>query len=160
MPKITDFGIAHKLKDTKEMSTFCGTLDYVAPEVLGSEPCASRLKYGNEVDMWSLGIILYMVLAGRHPFAEQDLPFKRALFGRVTFCEPQWAHISPAAQDLIRRLLEKEPKQRICSQDALHHPWFADLPRPDLAFLDAPSPAASQTASSPAFARWVPKTLL
>ena len=128
VPKITDFGIAHQLKDTKEMSTFCGTLDYVAPEVLGGDAFASRRKYGNEVDMWSLGIILYMVLAGRHPFAEQDLPFKRALYGKITFSEPQWAHVSRDAQDLVRRLLEREPKRRISSQDALRHPWFADLP--------------------------------
>ena len=149
VPKITDFGIAHKCKDTSQMSTFCGTLDYVAPEILAGDPYSPALKYGKEVDMWSLGIILYMVLCGRHPFADQELSFKTAALGKLLFAEPEWAHTTPAALDLIRKLLDTDPSKRITAVAALHHPWFADLPCPVLDFPTSPQSSSPSQGVEP-----------
>lgn len=122
--KITDFGLAsHRKSDEKTlMRTACGTPGYVAPEVLKAEP------YGPEVDLWSIGVILYILLCGYPPFFSEKYSelFEMIKNGDYEFPnEYGWQHISLSAKDLVRKLLTVEPKKRITSTQALAHPWIS-----------------------------------
>jgi len=123
--KITDFGLA-KYRGAKgstalEMTTACGTPGYVAPEVLKNEP------YGKAVDLWSLGVILYILLCGFPPFYHESTAalYKQIKKGEFDFPAPYWSNISPAAKDLVRRLLTVNPDQRATAKQVLEHPWIS-----------------------------------
>jgi len=135
IPKISDFGVAHNLLESELMTTYCGTPQYAAPEVLLrgnpmlSESSEAPVSYGKEVDMWSLGVILYMMLSGTPPFSEEGR--KESMFDQITkslydFPQREWAHISANAIDLIKKLLMADPTVRLTASDALNHPWFAE----------------------------------
>lgn len=120
--KLADFGLSKLLSDDIMMHTACGTPIYVAPEVLNGE------GYDKEVDLWSVGVIMYILLCGFPPFFDDtnDITnlFEQILSGLFDFPEPYWDDISPAAKDLIGRLLVVEPKNRLSATQALQHPWF------------------------------------
>lgn len=121
--KITDFGLA-KLRDEgeeKTMSTACGTPGYVAPEVLKNEP------YGPAVDMWSVGVILYILLCGFPPFYHESTSalYKQIKKGSYDFPPPYWTEISEAAKSLVSGLLTVNPKNRLTPQGVLDHPWIS-----------------------------------
>lgn len=121
--KITDFGLA-KFRSAEEaagMNTACGTPGYVAPEVLKSEP------YGKEVDMWSLGVILYILLCGFPPFYHESTAalYKQIKKGQYEFPDPYWSEISKEAKDLVSKLLTVNPKKRYKPADVLKHPWVS-----------------------------------
>ena len=125
--KVIDFGMSIK-NQASDLTTLVGTPYYLAPEVL-------RGKYGKECDVWSLGVVMYLMLCGTQPFEGSDM---RAIFGKISkgefnFQSPQWAGVSEAAKDLIRKMISVNPSRRITVMDALRHPWFAiqqgDLPR-------------------------------
>lgn len=102
------------------METCCGTPGYVAPEVL------SYTGYGPEVDLWSLGVLLYVLLCGFPPFYDEN---EAALFaqiqsGKFEFISPYWDDISKEAKDLISKLLTVDVKKRYTADQALKHPWF------------------------------------
>lgn len=102
------------------MSGACGTLYYVAPEVL-------RGTYDEKCDMWSLGVMTYIMLDGRAPFRGKDdretiHRIRRAAFA---FPESRWAHISCSARDFIVALLDSDTTQRLDAEAALAHPWLA-----------------------------------
>ncbi|KAL3564651.1 hypothetical protein D5086_032697 [Populus alba] len=104
--------------------TFCdvvGSPYYVAPEVL-------RKHYGPEADVWSAGIILYILLSGVPPFwAETEIGiFKQILQGKLDFESEPWPSISDSAKDLIRKMLERNPKKRLSAHEVLCHPWIVD----------------------------------
>lgn len=105
--KISDFGLA-RFYDGNSMNTACGTPGYVAPEVL------SGAGYGLEVDFWSLGVILYILLCGFPPFAEDNnaVLFEMIRRGEYSFPAPYWDEISESAKNLIRGCLTVDPKQR------------------------------------------------
>jgi calcium/calmodulin-dependent protein kinase I len=88
--KISDFGLSKIFNEVEVMKTACGTPGYVAPEVL------KRQGYGPEVDLWSLGVISYILLCGYPPFYDQRNPelFKKIMAGRYQFDHPWWDHIS------------------------------------------------------------------
>jgi len=117
--KITDFGLASILSE--ELATeACGTPEYVAPEVLTGE------GYGKEVDNWSIGCIIYILLSGNYPFTQDT---KKELFeaikqGNFDFPSPQWDDISELAKDLIRKLLVVNPSKRMTAEAMLSHPWI------------------------------------
>jgi len=120
--KITDFGLAKIVGEESFMKTLCGTPNYIAPEVL------SQSKYDKAVDCWSLGVILYAMLAGSLPFSEDD---KKTLFsqikkGQLTFPEEEWKSVSANAKSLIRGLINIRPKERLTVKQALEHPWLQD----------------------------------
>ena len=102
-------------------TTFCGTAEYLAPEVVVTA------GHGKAVDWWSLGIVLFEMLAGARPFAvarkhkRRDLRFFETLCGRITMPE----HFSPHAADLVRQLLTLNPEDRPGPAAVKHHPWFA-----------------------------------
>jgi len=121
--KITDFGLAKYRNANKPdaMTTACGTPGYVAPEVLKNEP------YGKAVDMWSIGVILYILLCGFPPFYHESTAalYKQIKKGEFDFPEPYWSEVSDAAKDLIRKLLTVDPKKRFTAEQVLSHPWIS-----------------------------------
>jgi len=118
--KIADFGFS-KLSPTEDtLSTVCGTPGYVAPEIL------SRKRYGTQSDMWSAGVIVFILLGGYPPFygdTEKEM-FTATLSGDWEFDEESWGHISQGPKDLIDRLLTQDPQKRLTATDALNHPWM------------------------------------
>ena len=123
--KLADFGFAARCDDDANngfgnLSKQCGTPSYVAPEIL------LRFPYGTKADMWSVGIILYILLAGYPPFIEDAYP---ELFGKIIqadyeFEEEYWESISSDAKDLVRSLLEVNPKKRLSAKEALNSKWI------------------------------------
>ncbi|CAM9791560.1 unnamed protein product, partial [Discosporangium mesarthrocarpum] len=118
--KIADFGFAKVARDSSEvLQTQCGTPGYVAPEILKSVP------YGSPVDMWSIGVITYILLGGYPPFHDENQArlFQKIKKGRFAFHPQYWIKISDDARDLITRMLTVDPQERITAAQALRHPW-------------------------------------
>ena len=134
VPKITDFGIANA--DKSEMSTFCGTVGYAAPEVIKR---GDQLKYGKEVDMYALGIILYMILCGKHPHEDQE-DSSSQVPKVFKFEEPEWKSVSFDARDLIMKLIDKNPLARLDAGGALKHRWLCMIPPATEEFAAPSSP--------------------
>jgi serine/threonine protein kinase len=120
--KVADFGLARMIKKGDMMKTACGTPGYVAPEVLQNKGYSS-----GAVDMWSTGVILYILLCGFPPFYEEELPalFDQILKGRYDFPTPWWDNISDGAKNLVRRMLTVDPNKRITATQAIADPWIA-----------------------------------
>lgn len=127
--KLTDFGFA-KESDGDALKTPCYTPYYVAPEILRAE-AKSSATYDKSCDMWSLGVILYILLAGYPPFySEGGLNIspgmkKRIRAGQYDFPDEEWGHISPSVIQLIKRLLHVDPAKRISIEEMWRHPWIA-----------------------------------
>jgi len=120
MIKITDFGLAKFAKNVK-METACGTPGYVAPEVLKGD------AYGPPVDLWSLGVILFILLCGFPPFFHDCTTalYRQIRKGQYEFSDPYWTDISAEAKDLVSKLLTVDPKLRYTPQQVLDHPWIS-----------------------------------
>ncbi|XP_008317249.1 calcium/calmodulin-dependent protein kinase IGb isoform X2 [Cynoglossus semilaevis] len=116
---ISDFGLS-KIEDNGIMSTACGTPGYVAPEVLAQKP------YSKAVDCWSIGVITYILLCGYPPFYEDSETrlFSKIMKAQYEFDSPFWDDISESAKDFIRNMLQKNPKMRFTTEQALRHPWI------------------------------------
>lgn len=102
------------------MTTQCGTPGYVAPEILEGVP------YDTKADMWSLGVIVYILLGGYPPFIEQnqrDL-FRKIRKGQYEFHEEYWGQVSEGAKDLISSLLTVSPTRRLSAPEALSNAWM------------------------------------
>ena len=107
--KVADFGLARLVSDKDMMKTACGTPGYVAPEVLKNKGYDS-----GAVDLWSAGVILYILLCGFPPFYEEELPalFDQILKARYDFPSPWWDKITPGAKELVQKCLTIDPKAR------------------------------------------------
>ena len=120
--KITDFGLAKYTEGPKAspMTTACGTPGYVAPEVI------SGITYDNKVDMWSLGVITYVILCGFPPFYHENHAelFRAIKACKYEFVSPFWDNISDSAKDLIQKLLVVDPAKRYSAEQVLEHPWI------------------------------------
>jgi len=120
--KIADFGLSKIISDELMMVTACGTPIYVAPEVLQGE------VYDKEVDMWSIGVITYILLCGFPPFFDDGSNmaelFEQIMAGEYDYPEEYWDDISDEAKDLIDNLLLVDPEERFTAQQALQHPWL------------------------------------
>ncbi|XVE61349.1 hypothetical protein DITRI_Ditri06bG0032400 [Diplodiscus trichospermus] len=116
--KTIDFGLSMFFKPGETFSDVVGSPYYVAPEVL--------LKhYGPECDVWSAGVIIYILLCGVPPFwdeTEQGI-FEQVLRGELDFISEPWPSISDSAKDLVRRMLVRDPKKRLTAHEVLCHPW-------------------------------------
>ncbi|KAF7057633.1 hypothetical protein CFC21_064850 [Triticum aestivum] len=119
--KATDFGLSVFYKPGDKFADVVGSPYYVAPEVL--------LKcYGPEADVWSAGVILYILLCGVPPFwAESETGiFKQVLRGKLDLETEPWPSISDSAKDLVRKMLIRDPTKRETAHEVLCHPWIVD----------------------------------
>uniref|UniRef100_A0A4W3GUT8 Calcium/calmodulin-dependent protein kinase type IV n=1 Tax=Callorhinchus milii TaxID=7868 RepID=A0A4W3GUT8_CALMI len=118
--KIADFGLSKIVNEQVTMKTVCGTPGYCAPEILRG--CA----YGPGVDMWSVGVITYILLCGFEPFFDargDQYMYSRILNCDYEFVSPWWDDVSVNAKDLVRKLIVQDPQQRLSVHQALQHPW-------------------------------------
>jgi len=124
--KVADFGLSKMVDAEILMATACGTPTYIAPEVLQAQP------YGPEVDMWSVGVITYIILCGYPPFYAEDLAelFDQILAADFEFFDDDWGSVSHQAKDFISNLLTVDPTRRLTSQQALNHPWVKPTATP------------------------------
>ncbi|KAJ5073052.1 serine/threonine-protein kinase fhke-related [Anaeramoeba ignava] len=123
--KIVDFGLSKIITQKDKFNTFAGTLHFLAPEVIDN-----KTGYGKECDIWSCGVILYILLSGYMPFASDS---RFSLARQITRCELDFPDeifegVSVAARNLIRRCLTVDPKKRITAQQILEHPWIKGKP--------------------------------
>ncbi|CAN6462184.1 unnamed protein product [Victoria cruziana] len=131
--KLADFGSADCFRDGKVLREVFGTAYYVAPEVLWGK------EYDEKVDVWSAGVILYVLLSGIPPFRGDTTgeTFESVLRANLRFPPRIFHSVSSAAKDLIRKMLRKEVSRRFSAEEVLRHPWItsrggqisvADLP--------------------------------
>ncbi|EFW99101.1 serine/threonine-protein kinase [Grosmannia clavigera kw1407] len=114
--KIADFGMAALHQGPRyHLQTSCGSPHYAAPELLKARPYR-----GEKADIWSMGVILFVMLAGRLPFDESDLGYMLAKAKKGIYTMP--AHFSPEAKDLVHRILQVEPEVRISMNEMWQHP--------------------------------------
>ncbi|XP_032568939.1 death-associated protein kinase 2-like [Chiroxiphia lanceolata] len=123
--KIIDFGLAQQLEDGVTFKSLCGTPQYIAPEVINYEPLSSA------TDMWSIGVITYILLSGLSPFqGETDAEtLSNVVAGAYEFEERCFSRTSEMAKDFIQQLLVKEPGHRMTAAECLVHPWIKPLSR-------------------------------
>eukprot|EP00730_Choanoeca_flexa_P001980 TRINITY_DN10867_c0_g1_i2.p1 TRINITY_DN10867_c0_g1~~TRINITY_DN10867_c0_g1_i2.p1 ORF type:complete len:502 (+),score=108.01 TRINITY_DN10867_c0_g1_i2:96-1601(+) len=120
--KIADFGLSNVMTDGDFLKTSCGSPNYASPQVI-----SGQLYAGPEVDVWSCGVILYVLLCGRLPFDDEHLPTLFKLIRRGVFSFP--SHVSEDAKDLVSRMLIVDPLKRITIDQIRQHTWFlVDLP--------------------------------
>ena len=119
--KAIDFGLSTYFEPQQHFHDIVGSAYYVAPEVL-------KRNYSNEADVWSAGVILYILLAGVPPFwaqSEQAI-FDEVLKGKYDLRSDPWDKISEGAKDVVRKMLVSDPKQRATAQEVLNHPWVRE----------------------------------
>ncbi|KAK8085257.1 hypothetical protein PG997_006528 [Apiospora hydei] len=120
--KIADFGLSNIMTDGNFLKTSCGSPNYAAPEVI-----SGKLYAGPEVDVWSCGVILYVLLIGRLPFDDDHIPSLFAKIQRGVFTIPNWC--PQDAQNLMRKMLVVNPMHRATIEEIRLDPWFLrDLP--------------------------------
>ncbi|XP_044461344.1 calcium-dependent protein kinase 1-like [Mangifera indica] len=116
--KTIDFGLSIFFKPGEKFTDVVGSPYYVAPEVL-------KKLYGPEADVWSAGVILYILLSGVPPFwaeTEEGI-FEQVLHGDLDFDSDPWPSISESAKDLVRKMLDRDPRRRLTAHEVLCHPW-------------------------------------
>merc|ERR1712194_481435 len=117
--KMIDFGFSKVWTPNTKLHLSCGTLAYVAPEVLGQ-------SYTSQCDMWSYGVTVFILLMGYMPFSgTEDQQTNAIKQGKWKKKEKEWKNISPSAQDFISSLLVVDTKKRLSAEDALKHNWMA-----------------------------------
>ncbi len=131
--KLADFGMATKLEDHKRGYSFCGTAEYLAPEMLSNE------GHDKTLDWWTLGVLLYEMLIGLPPFFHKNKNKMYLMIKESDVVFPNEKHeirISPEARDFIKKLLTKDKTQRLGVhndiKDILEHDFFKDLNMSDL----------------------------
>ncbi|KAG2680999.1 hypothetical protein I3760_11G124400 [Carya illinoinensis] len=119
--KAIDFGLSVFFKPGDVFRDFVGSAYYVAPEVL-------RRTYGAEADIWSAGVILYILLSGVPPFwgENEQAIFDAVLRGHIDFSSDPWPSISSSAKDLVKKMLREDPKERLSAVEVLYHPWMRE----------------------------------
>jgi calcium-dependent protein kinase len=120
--KVIDFGTSDKLAKNKMMDKQIGTPFYIAPEVLNN-------SYNEKCDIWSCGVIMYILLCGVPPFFgnTDDEIYRAVKDGKYTMDGPEWAEISREAKDLIKVMLRKDISKRVSAEEALNHTWFKKM---------------------------------
>nr|DAD42859.1 TPA_asm: hypothetical protein HUJ06_001089 [Nelumbo nucifera] len=119
--KAIDFGLSDYVKPDERLNDIVGSAYYVAPEVL-------HRAYGTEADMWSIGVIAYILLCGSRPFwarTESGI-FRSVLKAEPSYEEAPWPSLSSEAKDFVKRLLNKDYRKRLTAAQALSHPWLSN----------------------------------
>ncbi|CAN6480396.1 unnamed protein product [Victoria cruziana] len=123
--KIIDFGLSDFIRPDERLNDIVGSAYYVAPEVL-------HRSYSTEADIWSIGVITYILLCGSRPFwarTESGI-FRAVLRADPNFDDAPWPSVSPEAKDFVKRLLNKDHRKRMTAAQALTHPWLRMESRP------------------------------
>jgi len=118
--KLADFGLSKLAGPSDSQKLACGTLGYVAPEVLSQE------GYNFKADIWSIGVVAYLLLTGRLPFdhKEKQVLIDLTLNGTISFEASYWDRFTPLASEFIKKLLDRNIDSRPTAHDALQHPWI------------------------------------
>merc|ERR1712232_1186518 len=120
--KLIDFGFSKTwLKHEPAMTMGQGTPCYTAPEVFAG-------RYTEKCDIWSLGVILFLMLGGYPPFpmADEDEAQRRIALGQYVFKPEKWAHVSEQGKEFVRKCLTVNPDERMSADECLNHPWLAE----------------------------------
>lgn len=115
--KIIDFGLSNLFSPVANLSTFCGSLYFAAPELLNA-----KVYTGPEVDVWSFGVVLYVLVCGKVPFDDQSMPALHAKIKRGLVEYPVW--LSVECKHLLTRMLVTSPQNRASLSEVLSHPWM------------------------------------
>ncbi|XP_051796466.1 serine/threonine-protein kinase 17A isoform X1 [Acanthochromis polyacanthus] len=118
--KIVDFGLSRMISSHQELREIMGTPEYVAPEILNFEPISTA------TDMWSIGVLAYVMLSGISPFLGEDKQetFLNISQLNVSYTEDELQHLDQAALSFIQTLLRKQPQDRATAEQCLQHPWL------------------------------------
>lgn len=129
--KLGDFGLSTKLADsTSKTNIICGTPNYIAPEILNEK------YYGPEVDIWSLGVLVYTMLIGYPPFETKDIKTTYDRIKRCDYSYPSHIELSKETKHFIARCLDLNPETRITSEEVLKHPFLTEYPIPKELFIE------------------------
>lgn len=124
--RIVDFGLSRVMKNSEELREIMGTPEYVAPEILSYDPISTA------TDMWSIGVLAYVMLTGVSPFLGND---KQETFLNISQMNVNYSEdfdlVSESAVDFIKALLIKKPEERATAEECLLHPWLAQIEIPD-----------------------------
>jgi len=132
--KISDFGLAKISKDfprrLPRSHSICGSDFYLAPEVIKQE------EYGREIDIWSVGVVAYVVLSGSLPFFHNVLHklYRQIVERDLSFPETAWKSVAKGSQDFILRLLQVRPGDRLTAEQSLNHPWLRSASKKEGSF--------------------------
>ncbi|XP_034937580.1 serine/threonine-protein kinase 17B-like [Chelonus insularis] len=138
--KLCDFGISRHISQDANIREILGTPDYIAPEVLNYEPISLA------TDMWSVGVLLYVLLTGCSPFGGDT---KQETFCNISRCHLDFPHdlfedVSEEARDLMSKLMVKDASQRLTVTECLQHPWFSLFNDPETTLLTTSSSEESE----------------
>ena len=134
--KIGDFGLAARLDyDDEKKTTICGTPNYIAPEILDNH----HKGHSFQVDVWSLGVVMFTMLVGKPPFEDVDVKSTYQRIRDNAYAFPETLYISSAAKNLIQSILRHDPKSRPTVYEILKHPWFTNS-----SVMPPPLPASIQ----------------
>uniref|UniRef100_A0A8I5NK62 Serine/threonine kinase 33 n=1 Tax=Papio anubis TaxID=9555 RepID=A0A8I5NK62_PAPAN len=121
-PKVTDFGLAVKKQSRSEamLQATCGTPIYMAPEVINAH------DYSQQCDIWSIGVIMYMLFCGEPPFlaSSEEKLFELIRKGELHFENPVWNSISDCAKSVLKQLMKVDPAHRITAKELLDNQWL------------------------------------
>ncbi|KAI9355817.1 kinase-like domain-containing protein [Pilaira anomala] len=115
--KIIDFGLSNLFCPERRLTTYCGSLYFAAPELLRATPYR-----GPEIDVWSLGVVIYVMVTGSVPFDDKSMPGLHDKIKRGQVAYP--SHLSPECKDLLSRIFVTDPTERIILADVIRHPWI------------------------------------
>lgn len=121
--KVADFGLSTFMIDGYRLWDKCGTVHYMAPEILSAQ------GYGKAVDMWSIGVMLFIMLYGKYPFYHKCAKKlkKKIIGGNYHFPKKNNDDVSELAKNMIKCLLTVDPYKRISADECIHHPWMKDI---------------------------------
>mmetsp|Transcript_33124 Transcript_33124/g.52700 ORF Transcript_33124/g.52700 Transcript_33124/m.52700 type:complete len:567 (-) Transcript_33124:30-1730(-) len=137
--KLIDFGFSKRWDPSQEskMKASCGTLSYVAPEVLSK-------NYTSKCDMWSLGVVMFILLAGYMPFSgPDDVQIKKIKAANINWKQDKWKNVSGPAKDFVNHLIVVLPEVRMSAEQALKHKWLTSSFEAEVDAIDSKDIASS-----------------